>query len=150
MLIPLWFAAFFLAPAPVTHALLSAYTVNTIADHADGACDAADCTLREAILAANAHPNGPTPDEISFNILTGCDAASGVCTIAPTTALPTITEAVTIDGYTQPGASANTLAEGCNFRLLIQLSGEYAPDFNQWAYLHNQWKRCARTGHQPL
>src|SRR5262249_44634790 len=37
--------------------------------------------------------------------------------------LPPITEALTIDGYTQPGASVNTLATGDNAVLRILLSG---------------------------
>src|SRR5262245_56776486 len=57
-------------------------------------------SLRQAILDANSSSGA---DTITFNI-----PGSGVHTIAPTSALPNITEAVTIDGYTQPGASANT------------------------------------------
>ena len=45
------------------------------------------------------------PDVISFNILGG-----GVHTISPASALPTITDPVIIDGYTQPGATPNTNA----------------------------------------
>ena len=46
---------------------------------------------------------------INFNIPGG-----GIQTISPTSALPAITEPITINGYTQPGASANTLAVGTN------------------------------------
>src|SRR5947208_16929367 len=67
-------------------------------------------TLREAIIAANTNAvSGDAPagdvglDEIHFNI-----AGPGVQTISPTTALPIITEPLTIDGYTQPGAAANS------------------------------------------
>lgn len=94
------------------------YTVTTAADHDDGVCDT-DCTLREAINAANAHPGA---DTIAFAIPGG-----GVHTIQPSTALPVITEAVTIDGYTQTGASANTAAAGDNAVLLIEISGASAP-----------------------
>jgi hypothetical protein len=45
----------------------------------------------------------PGLDTINFNI-----PGSGVKTIAPASPLPTITDAVVIDGYSQPGASANT------------------------------------------
>src|SRR6266550_3632374 len=55
---------------------------------------------------------------ISFNI-----PGSGVQTIAPLAPLPNITHAVIIDGYTQPGASANTLDSGDNANLLIELNG---------------------------
>lgn len=54
-------------------------------------------SLREAILAANNTANGGTPDEIRFNI-----AGAGPHTIQPTTSLPDITEAVIIDGTTEP------------------------------------------------
>jgi hemoglobin-like flavoprotein len=85
-------------------------------------------TLREAITAANTNaPCGDAPagdpglDVINFNI-----AGGGVQTISPTSALPAITEPITINGYTQPGASANTLAVGSNAVLLIELSGAAA------------------------
>ena len=68
-------------------------------------------TLREAITAANTNaPSGDSPagdpglDSIHFNI-----GAGGAQTIAVTTALPLITEAVNIDGSTQPGYSGTNL-----------------------------------------
>src|SRR5262245_8892871 len=64
-------------------------------------------SLRQAILDANAAANNNGPDQIRFNI-----PGSGSFTIALTQNLPTITDAVVIDGYTQPGASPNTLATG--------------------------------------
>ena len=73
------------------------------------------------ILDANAHANVSTPDMISFAI-----PGSGLQTITPSSPLPTITDAVVIDGYTQPGASANTLAVGDNAVLLIELNGTSA------------------------
>ena len=69
------------------------------------------------------------PDQITFAIPTsdaGFNAASGVWTIAPTTALPAIANPAVIDGYTQPGASPNTLADGDNAVLTIQLDGTNA------------------------
>src|SRR5881394_1149609 len=74
-------------------------TVNTADDHNDGVCNAADCTLREAISAAN------TGDTISFNI-----PGSGVRTINATSGF-VITKAVTIDGSTQSGFSGAPLIE---------------------------------------
>jgi CSLREA domain-containing protein len=71
------------------------YLVNTAADHDDSSCDAADCTLREAISAANARLG---PQVIFFDI-----PGSVPITMQPSTALPPLTEAVTIDGTTQPG-----------------------------------------------
>ena len=40
--------------------------------------------------------------------------------------MPTISEEVTIDGYTQPGASVNTLAAASNAVLQIELDGTNA------------------------
>src|SRR5207248_2151842 len=56
-------------------------------------------------------------------------SGTGVHTVSPLTALPAITETVTIDGYTQPGSSANTHAttQGINAVLKIELSGAMAP-----------------------
>ncbi|MEX0936603.1 MAG: right-handed parallel beta-helix repeat-containing protein [Pirellulales bacterium] len=83
-------------------------------------------SLREAMLAANNTPNlGGTPDEIEFNIPGG-----GVRTIQPTAQLPFITDAVVIDGYTQPEAMENTNAVGAglNSVLRIELDGQNVPD----------------------
>src|SRR5437016_4969367 len=50
---------------PTAHA--ATFTVNTADDHNDGVCNAADCTLREAINAANALVNSNTsPHNIKF------------------------------------------------------------------------------------
>src|SRR3989442_15807367 len=86
---------------PVTHA--ATFTVNTADDHNDGVCNAADCTLREAINAVNIGAGG---DIISFNI-----PGAGVHTINLTAGLPTLIRMVTIDGTTQPGFSGTPLIE---------------------------------------
>ena len=75
-------------------------------------------SLRAAILNAN---NSVGADTITFNI-----PGSGVRTITPPAPLPTITSPVTIDGYSQPGASPNTLPVGNNGVLLIELNGTSA------------------------
>jgi hypothetical protein len=72
-------------------------------------------SLRAAILAARAN------DAITFNI-----PGAGVHTIAPPAPLPPVAQKVTIDGYSQPGATANTLAEGDGAVLLIRLDGRNA------------------------
>ena len=72
-------------------------------------------SLRTAITNANAAAG---TDTINFNI-----AGAGVHTINLTSALPTITGAVTIDGYTQTGSSVNTLSVGDNAVLTIELNG---------------------------
>ena len=79
------------------------------------AADSGTGTLRAAITAANADV---TADTIFFNI------GGATTKIAPTSPLPAITEPVTIDAYTQPGASANTAATGSNAVLVVELSGE--------------------------
>ena len=78
------------------------YTVNSIADTDDGVCNAANCTLREAINAANASAG---TDTIRFVI------GSGQKSIAPLSPLPTITDPVVIDGTTQPGFSGTPIIE---------------------------------------
>ena len=77
--------------------------------------DSGSGSLRQAILDANTSAGA---DTILFNI-----PGSGVHTISPASQLPSITEAVVIDGYTQPGASANTLAIGDDATLLIEIAG---------------------------
>jgi CSLREA domain-containing protein len=114
-------------------------TVNSTGDGADfaldGNCDAdpratvVRCTLRAAIQEANNSIAHPGADTINFDIPTtdpNCNANTKVCTISPASALPKITGAVTIDGYSQPGASENTAAVGENAVLLIQLNGANA------------------------
>jgi len=91
-------------------------------------------TLREAITSANknADVNGDVvavgaygTDTINFNI-----AGTGVHTIAPFPALPTITDPVIIDGYTQPGSRANTQTVEDDAVLLIELNGANTLDAN--------------------
>lgn len=71
------------------------FTVTTIADSGLG-------SLRQAILDANAASGA---DQISFAIGTGPQ------TIAPLSALPTITEELTIDATTQPGWTSAPIIE---------------------------------------
>ena len=77
--------------------------------------DSGPDSLRQAMLDANGAVAAST---IVFNI-----PGAGVHTIVPLSALPTITAPVTIDGYTQPSASANTLDVGDNAVIAIELSG---------------------------
>jgi CSLREA domain-containing protein len=112
---------------------LQAFAVNTTADHDDGFCEALssghDCTLREAINAANA----TSGSMITFAIPTGgggdpgCDG-SGVCTIVSLNSLgplPAISKPIFINGYSQAGAAPNTkhLNEGDDAVLKIELTG---------------------------
>ena len=97
-----------------------AITVNT---GSDVSANDGQCTLREAITAANTNTaSGALPgecaagaaglDNIQFSIPAAtdpaCVAGTGVCSIVPAFDLPNITEALLIDGYTQTGAVANT------------------------------------------
>jgi CSLREA domain-containing protein len=91
------------------------FTVTNTADPGDGNCNASGCTLREAIDAAD---DTPGKDAIHFHI------QGDVKTIKPKSDLPSIEDTVTIDGYTQPGASKNTLPQGTNAVLKIELNGE--------------------------
>ncbi len=80
-------------------------------------------SLRQAIIDANATS---TADTIKFDI-----PGNGPHTISLTSGLPTITQPVTIDGYTQGDSTAttdydaveNTLAQGTNAVLKIELDG---------------------------
>ena len=99
-------------------AAAATFTVTTTSDSGAG-------SLRQALLDANAAAG---LDTITFNISgSGCNG-SGVCTIAPTTALPVIISPVLIDGYTQPGSAPNTNATGAiNAVLKIVVSGQSIP-----------------------
>jgi CSLREA domain-containing protein len=129
-------AASLMLAAKPSHAATT-FTVNSTADHADanlgvGACDTGydvagaggvqvdECTLRAAINQANYTPGA---DAINFAI-----PGSGVKTIAPESALPTIVEAVSINGYSQPGAQPNSRAVGSDAVLKIELNGAGVPD----------------------
>lgn len=84
------------------------FTVTTTADDGPG-------SFRQALLDANTNLE---TDLIQFNL-----PGTGVQTILPLTPYPTITGTVTIDGYSQPGAHANTLAGSDNAKLLVRLDG---------------------------
>ena len=73
------------------------FHVTTTADNGDNV-NPTSGSLRKAIIDANVSAGA---DVIDFQI-----PGSGVQTISPPSPLPTIAESVTIDGYTQPGASA--------------------------------------------
>lgn len=73
-------------------------------------------SLRQAILDNNTNPG---LNSITFNI-----PGTGPFRIQPLTDLPAVTNSVIIDGYTQPGASVNTLTDGgTNAVLMIEING---------------------------
>ncbi|HMS23802.1 MAG TPA: LPXTG cell wall anchor domain-containing protein [Candidatus Saccharibacteria bacterium] len=114
----------FLSPTKVYAASL---TVDSILDTSDdtagdGSCDdgSGNCTLRAAIEEANALAGA---DTINFGI-----AGSGVHTFTPGSSYDTISEELTIDGYSQPGSSANSAVSPNPFNgtLTIEIDGTNA------------------------
>ncbi len=105
-------------PSKLAAALLAAsvpaaaatFTVTNVSDSGAG-------SLRQAILDANAAGGA---DVIAFDV-----PGPGVHTLVIASALPAVTDIATIDGYTQPGSSPNTLplAQGTNAVLNIEVSG---------------------------
>src|SRR5437763_3524496 len=104
----LFLALLLLLTAPVEGATLAVINTN----------DGGGGSLRQAIIDANTASGA---DLINFNI-----PGAGVRTINLMSPLPPITEALTIDGYSQPGSSVNSLAIGDNAVLLIELNGANA------------------------
>jgi CSLREA domain-containing protein len=109
---------------------LNAATI-TVNSTGDLAADDGTCTLREAIVAANTNvASGATPGECAagepapaIDSIVFAIPGGGVHTIQPATVFPQIIDPVTIDGYTQPGASPNTLAIGDDAVLQIEIDG---------------------------
>ena len=91
--------------------VLATFTVTNTNDGGAG-------SLRQAILNANAAGGA---DNINFNI-----TGTGLHTISVLSALPTITDTVAIDGYTQAGSSVNSLSTGSNAVLNIEIDGTSA------------------------
>lgn len=96
------------------------FTVNSADDVADGTCDNSHCSLREAIIAANANAG---KDSIEFAI-----NGSGPHTIMPQSELPEVTDPAVVNAYTQSGASPNTnpIGSGSNATLMIEIDGSSA------------------------
>lgn len=91
------------------------FTVTSSADPGDGVCNAT-CTLREAVAAANGNGNAAAIDEIHFAI-----PGAGPHTIVLASSLPVLTQPVTIDGYTQPGALPNTDGSGVGSNAVLKI-----------------------------
>lgn len=101
-------------------AFAGALVVNTASDHAPDGCDAVDCTLREAIAAV------AETQTIAFNI-----PGDGPHIIQLTSAMDGLfRQGVTLDGYTQPGASPNTAGpwQPGNADIRIVLDGSNIPN----------------------
>jgi hypothetical protein len=97
-------------PVLVQSSQAATYLVVNTADGGAG-------SLRWAIQSANASAG---TDTVAFAI-----PGAGPHTIAPSTALPSVTDRVVIDGYTQTGAVPNTnpITIGVNAVLQIELNG---------------------------
>lgn len=102
------------------------------ADVGNGICadGSGSCTLRAALQEANAHADAST---ILFNISGTADFTNGSqdgYSIRPTSPLPNITSPLTIDGYSQPGARANTATapNPLNGTLLVEINGTRVGD----------------------
>jgi CSLREA domain-containing protein len=92
---------------PQVRAAPTTYIVNYLADSGDGTCDAS-CTLRDAIIAANANPGA---DTITFSV-------SG--TILLGSALPNISDDLIIDGT----GNSVFISGGNNNQILVINSGK--------------------------
>ncbi len=105
-------------------------TVDTTSDLATDNCGAGNaCSLRGALMAVNATP---ASDVIAFNIPEsdpGFQSATGhwrISIVEPGPSLPTTGPSVIVDGYSQPGAIANTNTPsqgGLNGTLKIEVRG---------------------------
>jgi len=94
--------------------MLSTFTVTDTLD------DTNVGSLRYAIGEVNSDPN-PGVDTIDFAI-----PGTGPFTINTNQQLPPLLHPVVIDGYSQPGSSVNTLTNGDNAVLMIDLDGTYS------------------------
>jgi len=78
-------------------------------------------SLRDSITQANTAVGA---DTIAFNVSGAGCSGGGVCTITPASQLPEVTGTTLIDGFSQPGSSANTNASGAiNAAPKIVISG---------------------------
>jgi hypothetical protein len=127
------------AEQPLTAEAEAVFTVNSTgneddASTADGLCATASgaCTFRAAITQANTRLG---PETIAFNVRN----ADGSCPALVTIAAPAGATGfriedksgrVLIDGYTQCGASPNTLAVGGNAVIKVELKGNRTIDVN--------------------
>ncbi len=125
------------------HAVYAAATI-TVNSTSDVTANDGECTLREAITNANNDADstggdciaGNGADTINFNITGTADynltdrnsVVKNGYTIEPGSELPSISETLTIDGYSQPGSLANNAEspDPFNGTLLIEINGTSA------------------------
>jgi len=99
--LPLLHLLLFLLPACLT--AQTSVTVNTTDDLDDGSCDAAHCSLREAL---NAAAQSGAEITIAFDI-----PGSGPHTLRPTSPLPSLVGSTTLDGTTEPDYAGTPVIE---------------------------------------
>ena len=93
--------------------LATTFTVTKTSDHAPiGQTGELRWAIQQANVTAGSH-------QILFNI-----PGTGPFVIEPVSDMDSITSPVVIDGYSQPGATENTLATGNNAHLQIVISGK--------------------------
>jgi hypothetical protein len=117
-------ATFFIVAVVAVPALSATFTVTNTNDSGPG-------SLREAITQANVNM---ALDTIEFNVPSGdpnCAVVPGhgtVCTISLSTQVDVVFPVI-VNGYTQPGASANTnpITMGSNAVLLIEIRSSNPP-----------------------
>lgn len=128
-----------LIPASLCFAALSGAATITVSSTADTAANDGVCTLREAITSANTDAasgaaagecaSGAGADDIIFNI-----PGAGAKLIATTAALPIITTTVRINGYTQPGASANSNGPGLGSNAVFMIEIDHGAVANNYTF----------------
>ena len=111
-------ALFVLTILCASGARAAVYTVVSLGDGNDGSCDIGNCTLREALLAANAHAGA---DTIAFDL-----AGPPPYLITLASALPSLTEAVLIDGFSEPDFISTPV---------VEISGLSLPGSQEWGIL---------------
>ena len=108
------------SPAGAVTFVVNSTDVRSDANPADNVCDdgGGRCSLQAAIEQATATAG---LDTIEFGF-----QGAGPFVIRPTylTPLTAITGDVVINGYSQPGASANTLPAGTDAQILVEIEGD--------------------------
>ncbi len=141
------FLVSFCLSVSVSPAFAATYTVTKTADTNDGTCDS-DCSLREAIVAANANAGA---DTIEFDIPTSdagyrdydnpdtpssgdSDGGDDYWTIRPTSAFPDLASGgLTIDGSTQTANQGDTNTYGPEIEIDALNAGDMAASCVSWA-----------------
>ena len=123
------------------HSDASADTLIVVNSSSDVIADDGVCTLREAVNSANFDFSpfstagecaaGSGTDQISFNIAGAPDFTNGGQNgyrISLTSPLPSLTDPVDVNGFSQPGALANTAPnpQPLNTRILVEVDGSTA------------------------